>query len=43
MAQPNDLLAVLVDADNVPPSKIGAVLAEVARFGTASVKRVYGD
>jgi hypothetical protein len=40
MAQPNDLLAVLVDADNVPPSKIGAVLAEVARFGTASVKRV---
>ena len=43
MAKPNDLLAVLVDADNVPPSKIGAVLTEVARFGTASVKRVYGD
>lgn len=43
VAQPNDLLAVLVDADNVPPSKVGAVLAEVARFGTASVKRVYGD
>ena len=40
---PSDLLAVLVDADNVPPSRIGAVLAEVARFGTASVKRVYGD
>jgi len=43
MAQPSDLLAVLVDADNVPPSKIGAVLTEVARFGTASVKRIYGD
>ena len=43
VVQPNDLLAVLVDADNVPPAKIGAVLAEVARFGTASVKRVYGD
>ncbi|MDL5486022.1 NYN domain-containing protein [Microbacterium wangruii] len=43
MVQPSDLLAVLVDADNVPPSKIGAVLTEVARFGTASVKRVYGD
>lgn len=43
MAQPNDLLAVLIDADNVPPAKIGDVLAEVARFGTASVKRVYGD
>jgi hypothetical protein len=40
---PSGLLAVLVDADNVPPSRIGAVLAEVARFGTASVKRVYGD
>lgn len=43
MAQSNDLLAVLVDADNVPPSRMGAVLTEVARFGTASVKRVYGD
>jgi len=43
MAQPTDLLAVLVDADNVAPSRIGAVLAEVARLGTASVKRVYGD
>lgn len=43
MVQPNDLLAFLVDADNVPPSRIGAVLAEVALLGTASVKRVYGD
>lgn len=43
MNAPSDLLAVLVDADNVPPSRIGAVLTEVARFGTASVKRVYGD
>jgi hypothetical protein len=43
MKAPGDLLAVLVDADNVPPSRIGAVFAEVARFGTASVKRVYGD
>ncbi len=43
MTKSQDLLAVLVDADNVPPSKIGAVLAEVAHFGTASVKRVYGD
>lgn len=43
MAQPTELLAVLVDADNVPASKIGAVLSEIARFGTASVKRIYGD
>src|SRR5690349_6078542 len=38
-----DLLAVLVDADNVPPSRVGAVLTQVAVYGTASVKRVYGD
>lgn len=37
MNAPSDLLAVLVDADNVPPSRMGAVLAEVAQFGTASV------
>jgi uncharacterized LabA/DUF88 family protein len=43
MPQASDLLAVLIDADNVSPSKIGGVLTEVARFGTASVKRVYGD
>lgn len=43
MAQPTELLAVLIDADNVPASKIGAVLAEIARFGIASVKRIYGD
>ena len=43
MPQPTDLLAVLIDADNVPASKIGAVLTEIARFGTASVKRIYGD
>ncbi|WP_206448457.1 NYN domain-containing protein [Agrococcus sp. KRD186] len=43
MARPTDLLAVLVDGDNVAPSMIGAVLTEVARLGTATVKRVYGD
>ena len=43
MTKPQDLLAVLVDADNVAPSRMGALLTEVARFGTASVKRVYGD
>ncbi|MDR6168899.1 hypothetical protein QE367_003103 [Microbacterium paludicola] len=43
MPQQSDLLAVLVDADNVSPSRIGGVLAEIATYGTASVKRVYGD
>jgi hypothetical protein len=43
VAQPNDLLAVLIDADNVSPARIGAVLAEITQYGIASVKRVYGD
>lgn len=43
MPQNRDLLAVLIDADNVSPGKIDAVLAEIASIGTASVKRIYGD
>ena len=36
-------LAVLIDADNAQPSVIEGLLAEIARFGIASVKRIYGD
>src|SRR5580692_11149076 len=36
-------LAVLIDADNVPPAVIEGLLAEVAKYGTAHVKRAYGD
>lgn len=36
-------LAVLIDADNAQASVIEAVLAEVARFGEVSVRRIYGD
>lgn len=36
-------LAVLIDADNAQPSLIDALLAEVAKYGTAQVKRIYGD
>lgn len=43
MPTPPDLLAVLIDADNISASRIGPVLLEIASFGTASVKRVYGD
>lgn len=38
-----DNLAVLVDADNAQASVIAELLAEVARYGTATVKRAYGD
>jgi uncharacterized LabA/DUF88 family protein len=38
-----DKLAVLIDADNAQPSIIEGLLLEVAKYGTASVKRIYGD
>lgn len=39
----NDKLAVLIDADNAQASPIHELLEEVSRYGTASVKRAYGD
>ena len=36
-------LAVLIDADNAQPTLAEALLAEVAKYGTAHVKRAYGD
>jgi uncharacterized LabA/DUF88 family protein len=36
-------LAVLIDADNAQPAIIDDLLGEVARYGTAHVKRAYGD
>jgi uncharacterized LabA/DUF88 family protein len=44
MASPDaGKLAVLIDADNAQASTIQELLAEVSRYGTASVKRAYGD
>ena len=40
----NDLrLAVLIDADNIPHSNIRGVLEEIAKYGTPTFKRIYGD
>ncbi len=36
-------LAVLIDADNAQPNVADALVAEIATYGVASVKRVYGD
>ena len=36
-------LAVLIDADNAQPGVTEGLLAEVAKYGTAHVKRAYGD
>jgi len=41
--EPTLRLAVLIDADNAQAAVIEGILGEVARFGEASVKRIYGD
>ncbi|WP_108259770.1 NYN domain-containing protein [Mangrovicoccus ximenensis] len=37
------LLAVLIDADNVPASYAEAIFEEITSLGEASVRRIYGD
>ena len=42
MSEERDLrLAVLIDADNAPRSALGDVMAEVAVYGTPTIKRIY--
>ena len=43
MATTSIQLAVLIDADNAQPAAIDGLLAEIAKYGTATVKRIYGD
>ena len=46
MPQQNDQslrLAVLIDADNAPRTAMRDVMAEIAVYGTPTVKRIYGD
>lgn len=43
MPSSNDKLAVLIDADNAQASIAGELLAEISKYGTATVKRAYGD
>lgn len=44
MSSPStDKLAVLIDADNAQSSIATELLGEVARYGTATVRRAYGD
>lgn len=39
----SDKLAVLIDADNTSASVVEILLKEITKFGTAYIKRVYGD
>jgi uncharacterized LabA/DUF88 family protein len=41
--QSQNRLAVLIDAENAQPSIVDALLSEVAKYGVASIKRIYGD
>jgi len=43
MAVASTTLAVLIDADNAQPAVVDGLLAEIAKYGTATVKRIYGD
>lgn len=36
-------LAVLIDADNVPYSNVRGMLEEIAKYGSPTFKRIYGD
>jgi hypothetical protein len=43
VAETNARLAVLIDADNATASLATELLEEVAKFGTPTIKRAYGD
>lgn len=43
VADTENPLAVLIDADNANPGIVDGLLSEIAKLGIASVKRIYGD
>lgn len=45
MTRPTDQarLAVLIDSDNAPAKHLEELFVEIAKYGTASVRRAYGD
>lgn len=36
-------IAVLIDADNIPSTNIKAMMEEIAKYGSPTFKRIYGD
>jgi uncharacterized LabA/DUF88 family protein len=36
-------IALLIDADNAPASKIAAIVSEIAKYGIANIRRAYGN
>ena len=43
MQQSESKIALLIDADNAPASKIDAILSEIAKYGVASIRKAYGN
>jgi len=46
MATPEEssaALAILIDADNANPAIVKGLIDEVAKFGRATIRRIYGD
>ncbi len=43
MQQSESNIALLIDADNAPAAKIEAILAEIAKYGVANIRRAYGN
>lgn len=36
-------IAVLIDAENISPTNIDKIFDEIAKYGSASIRRIYGD
>ena len=36
-------IAVLIDGDNIPSKYISEMMEEITKYGTPTVKRIYGD
>jgi uncharacterized LabA/DUF88 family protein len=43
MIEKQPRIALLIDADNSPSSKIDVILAELAKLGVANIRRAYGN
>ena len=43
MPQSESNIALLIDADNAPASKIEAIVSEIAKHGVANIRKAYGN
>lgn len=43
LTRPEAKIALLIDADNAPADKIDSILAEIATYGVANIRRAYGN